>query len=221
MRTLAIGDIHGCLTALRTLDKLARFKSRDQLITLGDYVDKGPDTAGVLDWLCERQQRGNLVALRGNHDLLMLEARESAAKFAVWMDCNGHTTLASYGLPPRRASLDKIPRKHWKFLESTKPYFETKSHFFVHGNVDPDLPLKKQPEYLLLWEKFYDPPPHMSGKTMVCGHTSQKDGHIDDIGHAVCIDTYACGGQWLTALDIDTDKLWQADEEGHTQTIKR
>ncbi|MEM7627464.1 MAG: metallophosphoesterase family protein [Planctomycetota bacterium] len=221
MPTFAIGDIHGCLTALQTLAATVPFKAKDKLIVLGDYVDKGPDTAGVLDWLCDRWAGGNLVALLGNHDLLMLEARESAANFDVWMDCNGHTTLASYDLPLRRASLDKIPKKHWKFLESTELYYENKTHFYVHGNVDPDLPLKKQPEYLLLWEKFYDPSPHMSGKTMVCGHTSQKDGHIDDIGHAVCIDTYACGGQWLTALDPETGKLWQANQDGQTQTAKR
>lgn len=221
MRTLAIGDIHGCLTALRTLEKAARFKTKDRLIFVGDYVDKGPNVSGVIDWLCDWKGRGSLIALRGNHDLLMLEARDSAAKFAVWMDCNGATTLASYGLPPRRASLDKIPKKHWRFLESTKLYFEAEDHFYVHGNVDPELPLKKQPEYLLLWEKFYDPPPHVSGKTMVCGHKSQKDGHLDDIGHAVCIDTWACGGQWLTALDVDTGKFWQANEEGQSQTGKR
>ncbi|MEL7086916.1 MAG: serine/threonine protein phosphatase, partial [Planctomycetota bacterium] len=65
------------------------------------------------------------------------------------------------------------------------------------------------------------PPPHVSGKLMVCGHTSQKDGRIDDLGHAVCIDTHACGGQWLTALDVDTGKLWQANENGRTQSGRR
>lgn len=218
MRTLAIGDIHGCLTALRTLSAHVPFRRTDRLVTLGDYVDKGPDTAGVLDWLCARKRRGGLVALLGNHDLLMLEARKSQAHFDEWMGCNGATTLASYGLPPRRASLRHVPRRHWRFLETAKLFYETKTHFFVHGNVDPDLPLREQDPDTLLWEKFSDPPPHVSGKTMVCGHKSQKDGHIDTIGHALCIDTWACGAGWLTAYNPATGKLWQANQQGELRT---
>lgn len=221
MRTLAIGDIHGCFTALKTLAKFAGFSDDDQLVALGDYVDKGPDVAKTLDWLCDRDAAGNLVALRGNHDLMMLEARQDAEKFERWMECNGYSTLASYGLPAKRGSLDKIPKRHWKFLEATVLYHEMDHAFFVHGNVYPDRPLKKQPGYMLLWEKFYDPPPHESGKLMVCGHTSQKDGKLDDAGHAVCIDTWACGEGWLTALDPASGKFWQADELGETRTGQR
>jgi serine/threonine protein phosphatase 1 len=220
MRTLAVGDIHGCLKALRTLEALVPFGDDDQLVFLGDYVDKGPDCRGVLDWLCDRQDQDGdrCITLRGNHDLMMLEARRSAADFEVWMSCNGDTTLASYGLPPVRASLDRVPVRHWRFLEQTRLYHEADRQFFVHGNVYPDLPLDEQPSYMLLWEKFYDPVPHASGKRMVCGHTSQKDGRIADLGHSTCIDTWACGDGWLTALDPDSDRYWKANQAGATQT---
>jgi serine/threonine protein phosphatase 1 len=174
----------------------------------------------VLDWLCDRQDQDGdrCITLRGNHDLMMLEARRSAADFEVWMSCNGDTTLASYGLPPVRASLDRVPVRHWRFLEQTRLYHEADRQFFVHGNVYPDLPLDEQPSYMLLWEKFYDPVPHASGKRMVCGHTSQKDGRIADLGHSTCIDTWACGDGWLTALDPDSDRYWKANQAGATQT---
>jgi serine/threonine protein phosphatase 1 len=223
MRTLAIGDIHGCLTALQTLEAAVPFADDDRIVTLGDYVDKGPDVPGVLDWLVERAEAfgDRLVPIRGNHDLLMLEARDGRARFDTWLQCNGDATLAGYGLPPTASSLARIPDEHWALLESTRLFAEDAKHFYVHGNVDPDLPLTEQPDYLLLWEKFYDPPPHASGKTMVCGHTSQKTGQIADLGHAVCIDTWACGGGWLTALDPDTGEYWQADQLGRVQTGRR
>ena len=220
MRTLAIGDIHGCLRALRTLEKAAAFRDDDQLVLLGDYVDKGPQTRKVLDWIagrCDRLGPEMTVLLRGNHDLMMLEARHSAANFEAWLDSNGASTLASYKLPPIRASLDEIPDRHWRLLESSLLFYEQEQRFFVHGNVHPDLPLADQPSFMLLWEKFLDPEPHFSGKRMICGHTSQKDGRIQDLGHATCIDTWACGQGWLTALDPATNQWWQANQAGKTQ----
>lgn len=74
MRTLAIGDIHGCYNSLRTLESYVAFESEDRIITLGDYVDRGPDTKKVLEWLIQRDSLGNLIALRGNHELMMFAA---------------------------------------------------------------------------------------------------------------------------------------------------
>ena len=72
MRTFVIGDIHGCFTALQTLERELKFTDDDLLITLGDYVDRGPDTKSVVDWLIARRRRGGgLIALRGNHEVLM------------------------------------------------------------------------------------------------------------------------------------------------------
>jgi serine/threonine protein phosphatase 1 len=86
VRYLAIGDIHGCFRALNTLAALVPFKADDVVITLGDYVNRGPDSCAVLDWLIAYQKRGNLVALRGNHELMMLQARYSAESFRCWIE---------------------------------------------------------------------------------------------------------------------------------------
>jgi serine/threonine protein phosphatase 1 len=63
------------------------------------------------------------------------------------------------------------------------------------------------------------PGPHESGKTVIVGHTSQKNGEILDLGHVKCIDTFCCGGGWLTALDVHTHEVWQADREGKMRRL--
>ena len=99
MRTLAIGDIHGCLTALTTLLDFVAPAADDRLIALGDYVDRGPDSRGVLDLLIALHARGRLVALRGNHDEMMLEARAGPTEnHSMWLACGGLHTLQSYGV---------------------------------------------------------------------------------------------------------------------------
>ncbi|HEV3445661.1 MAG TPA: metallophosphoesterase family protein [Gemmataceae bacterium] len=214
MRYLAVGDIHGCFQALAALAAFVPFQPEDVVITLGDYVNRGPNSCAVLDWLIAYQRRGKLVALRGNHELMMLQARESTEAFQRWMEYGGDATLASYSPFGDAGRLIDVPDAHWQFLEETRGWFETARHFFVHANAYPDCPLEEQPDFMLYWESFNDPPAHDSGKIMVCGHTPQKSGRPRNIGHAVCIDTCAHGEGWLTCLDIASGKYWQANQRG-------
>ena len=216
---LAIGDLHGCFKALTTLAAFVPFQPDDVLITLGDYVNRGPDTNAVLDWLIDRNRRGTLVALRGNHEVMMLNARDSEDSLHRWIGCGGDATLTSYSPFDDRGSLVDVPDHHWRFLEDDLlAYYETKTHFFVHANAYFDYPLDEQPDSMLYWESFDQPPAHESGKVMVCGHTSQKTGKPRSLGHAVCIDTWAFGKGWLTCLDVRTGKYWQANQRGETRT---
>jgi serine/threonine protein phosphatase 1 len=218
MRHLAVGDIHGCFKALSTLAAFVPFQPDDVVITLGDYVNRGPDSCAVLDWLIAYRRKGNLVPLRGNHEIMMLQARESEEAFRQWRDYGGDATLASYSPFGDAGRLIDVPDSHWEFLESdTLRFFETDTHFFVHANALSDYSLVDQPDFIMFWESFGDPSPHESGKTMVCGHTSQKSGKPKDIGHAICIDTWACGQGWLTCLDVESGKYWQANQRGETR----
>lgn len=221
MRTLAIGDIHGCLTALDTLLETLQPRADDLLITLGDYVDRGPDSRGVLDRLIELGQRCRHVAIRGNHDLMMLSARTDLAACEDWLECGGRKTMESYLVEPNWSLLPSaVPEAHWRFLEHTcVPYYETERHFFVHANVYADLPLDLQPDYMLYWEKLSPSQsrPHESGKTMICGHTQQRSGKPLNLGHAICIDTWAYGDGWLTCLDVETGMYWRANQRGETR----
>lgn len=232
MRILAIGDIHGCSRAFDTLIDAVSPEPDDQIITLGDYVDRGPDSRGVLDRLIALQDGGSLAALRGNHDAMMLEAREG--RNLGWLACGGKQTLASYGFSEekirefanaefwcyaREALMEKIPARHWKFLEDDcKPWYETDKHLFVHANIYPDLPLDEQPEYMLYWEKLSEPSAHVSGKVVVCGHTRQKNGLPLDLETAICIDTGAYDDGWLTCLEVLSGRIWQANELGKART---
>jgi serine/threonine protein phosphatase 1 len=216
MRTLAIGDIHGCYTALTTLANFVPFSTDDQIVTLGDYLNRGPNSKGVLDWLIAWQARGRLLPLRGNHEVMTLWARDNQREFHSWLEIGGRQTLASY-TKSKRADLSQIPDEHWAFLEATLPYYEIETHFFLHANAHPRLPLDKQSDLYLYWEKFDGRGPHVSGKIMVCGHTAQKQGHPRNVGHAVCIDTWAYGKGWLTCLDVATGHYWQANEKGNTR----
>lgn len=217
MRTLAIGDIHGCSAALEWLLEAVKATSADRLVFLGDYVDRGPDSAGVLDQLIEfSEECPHAIFLRGNHELMMTRARTDRAERSMWQSVGGKQCLASYG---PTATLTDVTAAHWYFLDRTcRDYFETDTHLFFHANLDPELPLADQNETMLFWEFLTGPIHHDSGKLAICGHTSQKSGEILDLGDTICIDTFAHGGGWLTCLDVDSMRFWQARQSGETRS---
>ena len=211
-RTIAIGDIHGCSAALDALLDAIRPRPEDTFVPLGDYINRGPDTRGVLDRLIDLSRRCRLVPILGNHDQKLLEAR-SGVHPTTWLGMGGLATLDSYG-PGRDIAL--IPEAHFEFLDGCLDFHETHAHIFVHANYFTDLPMAEQPVGMLRWESLRDttPGPHESGKAVIVGHTSQKTGEILDLGHLKCIDTYCHGGGWLTALEVNTGEVWQADRRG-------
>jgi serine/threonine protein phosphatase 1 len=214
MRVLAIGDIHGCLGPLDDLLAWVAPTREDVVITLGDYVDRGPDSRGVIDRLIELKQRLNLICLRGNHELMMVEAyRGGRPEKKMWLSVGGVEALASYGIARGRpGTLDDIPASHWEFLETgLVDYHESELFIYAHATVIPDLPMDEQPDYALFWEFLPDAMRHESGKTVICGHTSQRSGEPKVVPGAVCIDTKAYGGGWLTCLDVIEGRYWQAD----------
>lgn len=212
-RTIAIGDIHGCSAALDALLDAIRPRSEDTIVTLGDYINRGPDSRSVLDRLLKLSEQCRLISLLGNHEEMLLEAR-SGLHSTTWLGMGGVATLDSYR---SGQNIALIPNEHFEFLEGCLDYHETDTHIFVHASYDPDLPMAKQPVSLLRWESLRNgiPAPHVSGKTVIVGHSSQKGGEILDLGHLTCIDTYCYGGGWLTALDVKTGEVWQADREGN------
>lgn len=234
MRILAIGDIHGCTIAFDTLLTAVKLRPNDKIITLGDYVDRGPDSKGTIERLITLHEAGQLTALRGNHEVMMLQARFSTTlpkevrhqKRSNWLGKGGDATLASYAKFAKAgqklakpAKLADIPESHWHFIENIcVDWCETEQHFFVHANVHPDIPLTQQPDSMLFWEKFDNPVPHCSGKIMVCGHTSQRSGIPINLGHAICIDTRVYGKGWLTCLDVTSGRVWQANQAGKART---
>lgn len=209
--TYAISDIHGCKKALECL--LASLPDQEaQLIFLGDYIDRGPDSKGVVELLLSFRQRRNIIHLVGNHEFLLQGATECAAGRTLFLGpiVGGTETLKSY-----EGEIEDIPEMHWNFLlRDSLSYYETESHIFVHGGVDPDLPMEKQSLETLAWKRFHEAEAHFSGKTVICGHTIIGDSPVlKEGGHTIGIDTGAGKGGWITALEVETGTYFQANEE--------
>jgi serine/threonine protein phosphatase 1 len=221
MRSLAIGDIHGCRTALETLISFVNPTSDDQFIFLGDYVNRGPDSRGVIEFLLNLKNSHRCVFLRGNHEIMTLDARQERTRGSTMNLALGGELIRSYGYTGKGDWWHLIPAAHWQFIEQTARYFETNRHIFVHGALDADMDLAEQPDWIIFWERFDTIRPHKSGKKVICGHTPSRDGEIQDVGFAACIDTGAVLGRWLTCLDAETGQYWQANQKGQTRAGQR
>lgn len=219
MRTLAIGDIHGCSTALRTLLDAVQPGAEDLLVTLGDYIDRGPDSRGVIDTLLDLERSTGLVALTGNHEILLFDAIAGLVDPASWEGIGGLQTLRSYGSEILKRGL--IPENHLDFLVRCRRLHETDTHIFVHANLNAMLPLDEQSDDWLFWTRFAEAYPHVSGKTMICGHTAQHSGLPAQLPHALCINTrvYHPDG-WLTCLDVGAGTFTQANERGQLRRLR-
>jgi len=212
-RLIAIGDIHGCSLALDAVLEAIVPTPADRLVFLGDLVDQGKNSKDVLERILALQERTQVTLIQGNHEEMMLAARESEPALRYWERCGGVPTLNSYRFG---APLDEVPAVDWKLLQSCQPFLETDQFIFTHANYLPDVPMSEQPEYLLRWALFESAKqqPHCSGKTVVVGHTEQKNSELLDLGFALCIDTACWTYGWLTAIDVATRETWQANRWG-------
>ncbi|MDB9741225.1 metallophosphoesterase [Akkermansiaceae bacterium] len=213
--TLAIGDIHGCYKALDTMLELVQPSTDDLIITLGDYVDRGPDSSIVIATLLKLKQTHNYIHLMGNHEIQMIRALEAPHHMERFLSsmCGGQETLNNYG-----GSFEDIPKDHWDFITTSKLYHETDSHIYVHAGVDSHKAMDKQDPETLYYKRFHEAKAHQSGKPYLCGHSIQGD-LPTNLGFAICLDTCAYGGGWLTALDTDSGKCYQTNESGKSREI--
>jgi serine/threonine protein phosphatase 1 len=240
-RILAFGDIHGCSVAFDALLEAVTPGPDDLVITLGDYIDRGPDSKKVVDHLIVLHERLNIVSLAGNHEEMILDWRNKGYDAALtWWANGGLATLRSYCQSDEKWLLEMfwksysspetedyhaaacalIPGEHWAFFENCFDWYETEKHIFVHGQVNPLLAMEEQSPHVLHWARFHTTArPHKSGKKVICAHTPQFDGRPKDSGHATCIDTYLYGGQWLTCLDIGSNRFYQANYLGEIRVI--
>lgn len=218
-RTIAIGDIHGCSAALDALIDAIAPCSDDTVVMLGDYIDRGADSKGVIDRVIALASRCQLVPLLGNHEEALLDALRDKDALRRWLLLGGIDTLRSYGwIPgaPRQEIAKWIPEAHREFLHGCRSYLETETHLFLHAGYVPELPLNAQPALALRWRvtSAAGTAPHQSGKVAVVGHTPQHSGEVLHLGHLICIDTNCVRGGWLTAIDTGSGRIWQADATG-------
>lgn len=224
-RMIAVGDLHGCSIAFKALLQTINLQPHDTFVGLGDYVDRGPDSNGILNLLIELENQCHLVPVLGNHDQMMLQARSDLRALDDWMIAGGDVTLNSYAnadsLDDVNLAFARIPPEHFDFLERCVPYYEIDSHFFVHANYVPKLPLNELDIHMLRWLSLRDsvPGPHFSGKTAVLGHTPHPE--VFDLGYLIDLDTGCCKGGWLTAMDVSNRQIWQVDQQGNRRQTDR
>ena len=210
-RVLAIGDVHGCNAALETLIRRVGVTPADTVVFLGDLIDRGPDSRGVLERVIRLSAEANVISIRGNHEDMLLQSLERGSPRMFWIGAGASATLNSYG-----GEMEMIPRSHIEFVQSMHRYWQNETHIFVHANVDADVALEDQLDVWLRWQALTgEEIRHCSGKTVICGHTALADGYPAYADGFICIDTKAYAGQWLTCLDTTNELVWQANEQGH------
>lgn len=226
IRVYAIGDIHGCLATLQLLwaeiqNDLEKAPPADhRVIFLGDYIDRGPRSAGVIGWLATLKERDDrIIALRGNHDQPLLDFVDDPLSNRIdidlWLTYGGCETLTSYDVAPVRPHdsdqtilrcahelADVLPQQHRQFLERTPLSYQLGGFFFAHAGIYPGAPLEKQSAEHLLWirEPFLSHQDPFE-KIVVHGHTpvAQPEVRLNRIN----VDTGAVFGRALTAAVLE------------------
>jgi serine/threonine protein phosphatase 1 len=204
--TFAIGDIHGCLAKLRRLVRACEARAQGRptrWVFLGDYVDRGPNSRGVIEYLIRRQRAapGTVVCLRGNHEQLAIAAHADPRAMPAWLDNSGATTRRNYWW-----NGGCMFDAHLTWLAALPYCHDDGLRFFVHAGVDLDVPLDRQAPETMLWmrEPFFRRSDAVDcGRFVVHGHTPQKSGKPDLRSHRVNLDTGAVIGGPLTAAVFD------------------
>jgi len=205
-RVYAIGDVHGRLDLLDPLlarvadDIAAHPDDRAELIFLGDLIDRGPDSKGVIDRLASAKLPAPATFLMGNHEEMLLSFVERPHEAAQWAVNGGEATLASYGIAPdelprhpeaaRDRLLHLMPAAHLAFFESLQLSAARGGYFFCHAGVRPGVPLDRQDRFDLLWirEAFLNDPGDF-GKVVVHGHTPVRQ--VENLANRIGVDTGA------------------------------
>lgn len=231
-RTLLISDIHGELTLFEELlEKIQYDENQDQLVLLGDYIDRGPSSKGVLSKIAQLQKGGAQI-LMGNHEQIMLDVFEMENKYDwdFWLHtAGGLATMRSYGFSEtdleQAGSLEKfslIPfisdeiTEHLELIRHMNTIIEQDDYIFVHAGVDPKIPLQQNTTKNLLWIRDEFHRNYKGNQTVVFGHTPTPRLHRNRENHEIYfgknriigIDGGAVFGGQLNCLELPSEKVY-------------
>ena len=172
-RIFIVGDIHGCSRAFKKLviEKISLKKS-DKLYCVGDYIDRGNDSKGVIDFILELRKKNYQVhTLRGNHEQMLLDSENDADSFSHWMKNGGDKTLESF----RVNSIKELKPKYEDFFKRTKYFIQTKDFIAVHAGLNFNInnPLEDKDSMLWIRDYFTDKE-YLKGKVLVHGHSPKQ-----------------------------------------------
>jgi len=219
MRKFAISDIHGCAVTFEALLEKIQFTPEDELYLLGDYIDRGPDSKGVIDDIWRLQDKGyQIQCLRGNHEQLMLDAQMDRQSSYIWQMNGGDKAMDSFGA----FTYSEIPHQYIEWMEKLPYYFEVDNFILVHAGFKFDMPDPFMEKHAMIWQRGwyqrinYD---WLGDRIIVHGHTPMSSIEIEKNFTAIkeiqyldidagCVfkNRIASGGQ-LCALDMTNMKL--------------
>lgn len=233
MRRIAVSDIHGCIRTFRKLvEDVLQLTYEDELYLLGDYVDRGPDSKGVLDYIMYLiEEDYKLHCLLGNHEAMMLNAWRDEEDVSVWLLNGGKTTLNSFGI----TEVEEIPEKYIHLLKTFKYYIELDDYILVHAGLNFQAaqptqdtnfiwkvvqPYRDRKSMLWIRDWYQDIDKEwLRGKVIVHGHTPISDDEIrrmfQKIDHLPVLDidngcfvNYQQGMGQLCAFDLTHKHLY-------------
>ncbi len=207
-RVFAVGDIHGCLDKLVLLmGKIDIDFKKDTLVFIGDYIDRGPESKEVVDYLMDLARgKDSVIFLKGNHEY-MLQGYLDGTDTMFFLANGGEATIRSYLQSGMRDEVEPIPPDHLGFFDSLRLYYETADYIFVHAGLKAQVPLEKQNEWDMLWirEEFiysdFD-----FGRQVVFGHTAFQKPLV--LANKIGIDTGAVYGNKLTCVELPAQRFF-------------
>ncbi|MFH1595524.1 MAG: metallophosphoesterase family protein [Pseudomonadota bacterium] len=207
----AIGDIHGHLDSLeRLMEKIEPDLEKDQLVFMGDYIDRGPHSKGVVDYILRLRNaapRQNVICLKGNHEAMFLNFLKGE-DIELFLLNGGLNTIKEYW-GRHWNDLEKLvlPPDHEAFFRELKLYYETPDYIFVHGGLKPGVPLEAQDEEDLLWIRGeFITALDDFGRKVVFGHTPFRQPLV--LPNKIGIDTGAVYGNVLTCLKLPQEQFF-------------
>ncbi|MEW5844897.1 MAG: metallophosphoesterase family protein [Bacteroidota bacterium] len=225
MRTFVIPDIHGCSKTLRyLLEVKLSISQADRLYFLGDYIDRGPDSAGVVEYLINLIDDGySITGLKGNHEQMMLECINGDYEMSLWLMNSGFATMHQYQSLTTAIETEYgfLPQRHLDFFSSLKTYVIVDNRYIlVHGGINYELPNPFSDEYAMLWNRPSEvPDDFMPNYTIIHGHTpralkriveeiKEPNRRLFDLD-AGCVykGLYIPGTGYLTALQLENWSL--------------
>lgn len=187
-RIFAIGDIHGCSkTFKKLLLNEIKIQEMDEIYCIGDYIDRGEDSKGVIDFILQLRSDGYHVhTLRGNHEQLLLDSMTNETDKEIWLKNGGKETMRSFKIN----SLDELPDTYLSFFRETRFCIRTDDYIFVHAGLNFDNEDIFEDEEAMLWIRdFYPQQPALKNKLLIHGHTPESlDYILNQNGNCINID---------------------------------
>jgi len=215
-RAFAIGDIHGCAKTLyKLLTEVLAVRPEDKIICIGDYVDRGFDSKGVVDQILELRENGyDVVTLRGNHEQIMIDSQHSLEDYMLWLRNGGEETLGSFGAE----SYTQLALHYREFFERTLYYYEWEQYICVHAGLNFAEKDPMSDTHAMLWsrETWVDRK-WLGSRIIIHGHTPlPKDVILKQTGQNInidggCVYRHRDGQGYLMAFELNTQKFWTVE----------